>query len=166
MDMPSRVVRPALLSAAAFGILLSFGALGAPGAVAAGASAQDTAQKFAEPPAETYTTSTVQLTIDGKAQSVNAAQVTANFFAGAHVRPHLGRLFIDADYRATHPVPVVIVSFDLWQRGFAASAQIIGSVVNIDGGSVTVVGVAPRDFAFPKDAQVWMPKPTSPANRD
>lgn len=133
-------------------------------ASAGAAPAQDNGPRFAEPPAETYTTSTAQLTIDGKAQSVNAAQVTAKFFDAAHVRPYIGRFFIDGDYRAVNPV--VVISFDLWQRGFGASAQIIGSVVKIGARSVTVVGVAPRDFAFPKEAQLWMPKPASPANRD
>jgi putative ABC transport system permease protein len=145
MDVTDWIVRRALLGAVAFGVV-----------ILSGACAQDNAPKFAEPPAETYTASTVQLTIDGKAQSVNAAQVTPNFFA-AHMRPHLGRLFIDGDYHATHPVPVVVVSFNLWQR-LGASPEIIGSPLHVDGRSLIVVGVAEREFNFPKDAELWMPK--------
>ncbi len=116
---------------------------------------QDNPPKFAEPPAETYTRSTMHVTIDGKPQAVNAGQVTNTFFTAAHVRPYIGRFFIDADYRGT--TPVVVISFSLWQR-LGASPEIIGSQLHIDGRSLTVVGVAEREFNFPKDAELWMPK--------
>ena len=44
---------------------------------------------------------------------------------------------------------VAIISYGLWQEWFGGGDDAIGSVVRIDEQPVTIVGIMPRDFAFP-----------------
>jgi hypothetical protein len=86
---------------------------------------------------------------------MQVASVAPEFFREANVKPLIGRLFIDGDYGASSAVAVL--SYDLWTTGFAASASIIGQVIDLDGRQTTVVGIAPRDFVIPEGVQLWTP---------
>ena len=58
----------------------------------------------------------------------------------------------------TRPSPVVILSDGLWQRRFAADPSAVGRSVILDGRAHTIVGVMPRDFAFPLGGvEAWIP---------
>jgi MacB-like periplasmic core domain len=115
------------------------------------------APTFKEPPASSYTTLTHQLKIGESVTSIQGAAVTQEFFRLAEVRPLLGRFFVDVDGRAASH-RVVVLSHDLWAQRFASAPEIIGRELEIDGQRVTVVGVAPRGFQFPKGAVFWTPK--------
>ena len=43
------------------------------------------------------------------------------------------------------------------KRSFNADRSIVGRVLRLDGRDVAVVGVMPRDFAFPDHAELWVP---------
>jgi hypothetical protein len=120
------------------------------------APAQETSSQFPEPPPGSYTTATFQLTIDGVPQSVNGAQVSADFFDAAQARPLLGRFFLAAEQRAG-AAPVVVLSRDLWERDLHGSPQVIGSTLPLNGRNATVVGIAPRGFNLPGGARLWVP---------
>jgi hypothetical protein len=91
---------------------------------------------------------------------VQGAAVTQAFFAAANVRPYLGRFFIDQD-GGSPATPVVVLSHELWVERFGSSATIIGQVITLDGQPATVVGIAPRGFAIPTGARLWMPRAKS-----
>ena len=91
----------------------------------------------------------------GEPEQVRLGLVTQNFLPLLVGQPQLGRLFLPEDQRAGAS-PVMILSDGLWRRQFGADPSIVGKPLRIGGGSVTVVGILPRDFKliFPDDASV------------
>jgi predicted permease len=93
------------------------------------------------------------------AERVEGELVSGDYFDVLGVTPALGRLIMraDADSSAT---PVAVLSFRLWQRQFAAAADVIGQTIKLDGHDVVVIGVASETFTgikvgSPRD--VWTP---------
>jgi predicted permease len=105
-----------------------------------------------------------QLTVTGRGEPlvVNSAAVTAEFFSLFDVQPLVGRIFHSEDGKAGAP-PVVILSETLWRGSLGADPDIIGSVMDLDKRSFTVVGIMPTAFRFPLFAsvteapQLWVP---------
>ncbi len=84
--------------------------------------------------------------------------VSGNYFGVLGVMPHLGRLIDTGDARPG--ADVVVLSHQLWQRRFGASPDIIGRRMVINGVEVTIVGVAPAQFAgtyVGLSFDVWLP---------
>jgi len=87
---------------------------------------------------------------------VSGAWVSAPFFTVMGVEPQLGRPFsTDEDVQGRDLVAVI--SHGLWQRNFGGEPEVLGKTVVVNGQSRVVVGVAPRDFAFPRDTELWLP---------
>ncbi len=74
------------------------------------------------------------------------------------VRPALGRLLPAGAEQQGAPLQAVI-SYRLWQRRFGGSTGVVGSTADIDGRPVTIIGVLPRDFAFPDVLGSQIPLP-------
>jgi putative ABC transport system permease protein len=45
-----------------------------------------------------------------------------------------------------------------WTRRFERDPAVVGKQIDVSGRRITIVGVAPQDFTFPKNADVWIPK--------
>jgi putative ABC transport system permease protein len=116
-------------------------------------------------------TTTAQISGEGEPEQLRVGLVTANFFSLLGVEPRLGRNFEPAEEGQGAP-RVVILSDALWRRHFGADPGVVGRTVRMDGGSVTVVGVAPPelrlDFApdanVPPDLQAFAPFPSKHAS--
>ncbi|HKQ77448.1 MAG TPA: ABC transporter permease [Blastocatellia bacterium] len=93
---------------------------------------------------------------DGQAERIETAIASANFFEVFGARPQAGRLFTPADEQAGHE-PVVVLSHRLWQRRFGGAESVIGQQMILDGGSYTVIGVAPAGFRYPDKTELWFP---------
>ncbi|HEY3886174.1 MAG TPA: ABC transporter permease, partial [Vicinamibacterales bacterium] len=100
--------------------------------------------------------STVNVTIDGHPQRYTGAYVTDQFLRALGVRPYLGRDFTHADNAAGAP-KVALIGYSIWQRDFGGDTNIVGRPVRINGTSATIIGVMPRDFAFPTNEEIWVP---------
>jgi predicted permease len=99
-----------------------------------------------------------QLTLTGAGEPVRlaGAMVTADFLSVLGVRAALGRTFArDEDLPGRERV--VVLGDLLWRERFGASSALIGRAVTLNGVTHTVIGVMPPSFAFPYDAQVWVP---------
>jgi putative ABC transport system permease protein len=84
-----------------------------------------------------------------------SAEITAGTLELLGARPLRGRTFSEDDPRAGN---VVIISEDLWTRGFGRENRAIGASIDVDGKPATIVGVLPRTFRFPSwDTEVWRP---------
>ncbi len=94
----------------------------------------------------------------GRVERISAAGVSTGFFEMLGVHPALGRTFSAADEQVNWP-QAAILSDSLWRRHFGADPAVIGRKIDIDGKSITVAGVMPAGFAFPKEAQLWQPLP-------
>jgi predicted permease len=73
--------------------------------------------------------------------------VTGNFFDVLKVRMRHGRGFLPEEDAAPGTHPVVVLSDDLWRERYGADPDIVGRQVQLNGRPLTVVGVAPPDFA-------------------
>ena len=96
----------------------------------------------------------------GEGETVRAALVSANFFSVLGIQPSLGRGFLREEDQGATPVPVVVLSHALWQQRLGSDPAIVGKSLTLNGGSYTVVGVAPAAFTglivgFSPD--VWTP---------
>jgi len=71
--------------------------------------------------------------------------------------PIIGRSFTADDEREGAP-GVVLLSYRLWQTEFGGDPGILGRTLVFSARPVTVVGVMPREFHFPRgDVLFWMP---------
>ena len=79
---------------------------------------------------------------------VETARASASLLPILGVQPALGRNFLKSeDYKGRDAV--ALVSDGLWRQQFAGDPKIIGRPITLDGRQYIVVGVLPRDFAFP-----------------
>ena len=90
-------------------------------------------------------------------EKIEATACSAGFFAVLGVRAAYGRVLeaSDDDPRAE---ATVVLSWGLWKRGFGGDRSVVGSKVLLDGLPYTIVGIAPRWFAYPDmQTQAWTP---------
>jgi predicted permease len=88
----------------------------------------------------------MNLSVAGQTDDVNGDLVSGTFFEGLGLRPAQGRLFTAEDDRKPSSHPVVVISYDLWQRRFGGEPSLVGRAVNVNNHPMTVVGVAPKGF--------------------
>jgi putative ABC transport system permease protein len=91
-----------------------------------------------------------------RAERAQGARVSVNFFRVFGVQPQLGRAFAK-DEEAVGNDRVIVLSDAYWRRRFGADPTIVGRQLLVNGWQYTVVGVMPRKFAYPPDAEVWSP---------
>ncbi|HEX8360105.1 MAG TPA: ABC transporter permease [Longimicrobium sp.] len=89
-------------------------------------------------------------------EPVRVARMSAVGFHVASTPPLLGRALVDADARPGAD-PVVVLGHDVWRSRLGADPSVVGRTVRLGGEPVTVVGVMPRGFAFPRDHAAWVP---------
>jgi putative ABC transport system permease protein len=89
----------------------------------------------------------------GDAQELSGVATTAELFDVLGVPPMLGRGFTAEEAKIGAP-PVVLFTYELWQRAFASNRDIVGQQVNLVGKSYTVLGIMPPGWNFP----VWAEK--------
>jgi len=77
---------------------------------------------------------------------VRGRMVSGNYFTVLGLNPTAGRLFSDSDDTAENANPVVVISYEYWQRKFAGSPSIVGKDIRLNEYPFTVVGVAPAGF--------------------
>src|SRR5579859_6840590 len=107
-----------------------------------------------------------QLTLTGRGEPsvVNASVVTPEPVTPFEGQPGAGPVFSPEDGKPGAP-PVVILSETLWRRVFGAEPSVIGSSIDLDKRSFTVVGIMPAAFRFPQlteNEQLWIPLAQDP----
>lgn len=93
------------------------------------------------------------LTGVGESELLDAARVTAPFFAVLGITPSPGRAFSVDDDR-TGAEAVAVISHALWIRKFGGDSAMVGRVVTLDGRPVTIVGVLPAAAPIPGPQQL------------
>ena len=86
---------------------------------------------------------------------IPAYVVSSDFFQVFSTPMVLGRGFLPEEDEPQSPMEVVI-SHQLWQSALGGDPAIIGKPVSIDAGTAVVVGVAPPDLRYPRDAALWV----------
>ena len=84
----------------------------------------------------------------GSAESLPVDVVTPQYFPLLRVSPALGRDFTEADGKPGAP-RVAILTDGYWKSAFGGDAGAIGQTLALNGESVTIVGILPKDFVIP-----------------
>jgi predicted permease len=84
--------------------------------------------------------------IDGRAEFVTAHLVSGNFHQSLGIVPIAGRPIESADEAQPGEGSVAVISDAFWLRRFGREASVLGSRINLNGASLTVVGVNPPGF--------------------
>jgi putative ABC transport system permease protein len=117
----------------------------------------------------TYVGKGFNVTGTDKPERLIGARVSFDLFRLLRVRPALGRDFTAEEDR-DGANPVIILSYEFWQRRFAGDPNAIGQTIKLSDQTYTIIGVMPRGFAFPSTrTEVWTPVAFSPgeaATRD
>jgi putative ABC transport system permease protein len=93
---------------------------------------------------------TLILRTERGAEFLNGTIVSAEFFSVLGAPPLIGRTFQTGEDKPEAPLQIVI-SERLWRNMFNADPGIAGRVVNFTAGPMTVIGVMPAAFQFPRN---------------
>ena len=99
---------------------------------------------------------TMIITGAGKPDRYLGAAIQADAFQMFGVVPAVGRWFRVEENEASAE-PVVILGHDLWQQRYAANPGVVGKTVEVNGMMATIIGVMPKGWRFPHEADLWMP---------
>ena len=86
------------------------------------------------------------LAIDNEPSVGEGVWVSGNYFPTLGVQPALGRLLGPRDDEVVGAHDVVVISNDLWRERFGARPNVIGQTMVVNGRTMEIVGVAPREF--------------------
>ena len=95
------------------------------------------------------------LTGRGEPAQIPMWVVSGNFFEVLGVPATFGRT-LTAEHDVPRSQPAVTISHALWQERFGSDPSIVGQTLTLDGRPFIVTGVAPRGFAYPPTAQMWV----------
>jgi len=93
----------------------------------------------------------------GLPERVSVVFQTEGFEDTLNVSPVLGRALTRDEERRGLDSGVALVSHAFWESHFGGSPSALGASVRLDDRTVTIVGVMPPQYAFPYDAQFWVP---------
>ena len=88
-------------------------------------------------------------------EQVTGATVSADLLSALRVKPLLGRIFSPEEDRVGGE-PAVLLSYGLWQR-YGGDPNIVGQKLTMSGKPYMVTGVMGADYAFPAEAELWVP---------
>ena len=103
-----------------------------------------------------WTDATFIITNGEKPERFLGSNISASTFSFLGVQPILGRQFRPEE-DDLNAAPVALIAYHVWQNLFGADAAVIGRQVPINGKKVTIIGVMPKDWRFPRVSDIWMP---------
>src|SRR6187401_2864256 len=107
-------------------------------------------QKRAEPLAEVLCRRLTEtsVSIDNQTERLETEMVSGNYFSMLGVHPALGRVFSSQeDDQVYQGHPVVVISYDYWNRRFNRDIGAIGKKILVNNYPMTIVGVSAAGFA-------------------
>ncbi len=79
-------------------------------------------------------------------ESLAGELVNGDYFSLLGLRPAVGRLLGPQDDVSPGAHPVVVLSYEYWQRAFAGAPSVVGRTMRLSGRQYTIVGVAPKAY--------------------
>lgn len=101
----------------------------------------------------------------GAPERVSVVFQSSGWASTLGVEPVLGRGFTLEEESRGAASGVALLSYGLWQTRFGATSSILKASVNLDGKVYRIVGVLPRGFRFPYNADFWIPAIINPADK-
>ena len=102
----------------------------------------------------------LSLSRDGNNERIWAYLVSGNYFDVLGVKAVQGRTFLPEEDKTPLSHPVVVLSYDSWQRRFGGDPNLIGRDVLINNRQFRVIGVAPQAFKGTEvvyTPEMWLP---------
>jgi putative ABC transport system permease protein len=99
-------------------------------------------------------------------QEIYAGRVTASLFPTLGVEPILGRIFTQQEEDAR--APLAVISYALWTSRYHLDPHILGTAVELNRKTYSIIGVMPRGFSYPVDSGIlnstalWVPMSLTP----
>ena len=84
----------------------------------------------------------VSLTRDGSSEFAEAEIVSGNYFTMLGVAPAMGRFFSQAEDQQKDAAPVMVLSYDYWQKHTGGDPSIVGQNISLNGHPFKVIGIA------------------------
>ena len=88
----------------------------------------------------------LSLSRSGMNERIWGYEVSGNYFDVLGVKPVQGRTFLPEEDQGKNAHPVIVLSYDCWQRRFNGSTDVVGKDVLINSHQFQVIGVAPPGF--------------------
>ena len=101
-----------------------------------------------------YTSGEVNLDGVPQVARIRLTETSWNFFNVLGAQPVLGRGFSDGEDTPGADA-VVVIGYGLWQQLYGGDPAAIGKTIKINGTPLTIVGVAPPRFDYPRGTAVW-----------
>lgn len=99
----------------------------------------------------------LNLSEGSSAERIPAAVVTYDFADVLRMRPVLGRMFTPDEDKPDAPY-VALIGQALWHERFAASPDVLGRTIRLNGREHTIIGVLPAEAdAYPGNTRLWIP---------
>jgi predicted permease len=131
--------------------------------VLAGNEAFSTITAVASVPRAMVTTDDATPTESGEKTDVRI--VSGDYFNVLGVQPAMGRFFTAQEDTKALGDPVIVLSYNYWQRKFNGDQNIVGRTVRINGAPLTIIGVAPQSFTgdvVGHSHDIWAPLMMAP----
>ena len=92
----------------------------------------------------------------GETREVQLVEMTASGFTVSSAKPLMGRTLKADDERGEAP-PVAVIGYKVWRDRFGSDPAILGKSVKLGDSFVSIVGVMPEGYGFPRSQEAWMP---------
>ena len=102
----------------------------------------------------------LSLSRSGANERIWGYEVSGNYFDLLGVKAIHGRTFLPEEDKTRLTHPVVVLSYDGWQRRFAGDPGIVGKDILINNHQFRVIGIAPEAFKGTEqvyDPELWVP---------
>ncbi|HVG17890.1 MAG TPA: ABC transporter permease [Blastocatellia bacterium] len=104
------------------------------------------------------------LTGDQEPERVRGELVSSSYFPLLGVQAAMGRTFLPEEDATPDANPVTVISYDLWQRRYGGSRDLLGKAIKLNDREYTVVGIMPKGFkgstgdkSISATADLWLP---------
>lgn len=88
----------------------------------------------------------VNLDEGGVTDRIRVELVSGNYFQVLGIQPAIGRFFTPQEDAVPGANPVAVVTYSFWQRRLAASPDVVGKTMSLNGHPFTIVGVGGPHF--------------------
>lgn len=110
-----------------------------------------------------YTSVDMNVVADDEPERLEVTSATATLTSTLAITPRLGRFYTEAE-DVPGGAPVAVIGEGYWLRRFGGAPSVIGRTVSVNGVAHEIIGVMPRDVAFPSsETPLWIPLRLDPA---
>jgi predicted permease len=102
----------------------------------------------------------LSLSRSGGNERIWGYEVSGNYFDVLGVKALHGRTFLPEEDKTRLTHPVVVVSYDCWQRRFGGDPGVVGRDILLNDHQFRVIGIAPETFNGTEqvyEAELWVP---------